>query len=479
MRISERFGLGKSQYELDFVDIDTNIDMPLFLDPYYISKQEFPLAEESFRSLKSYFEFLLKLLRQGKKEEARELFGYLGEPNEICLGMSKGVPAGHGMGLMDANKIFKSLVKSKAFETGLMEDIEDCRIFVPNVDRDKVSDMTANIIRKQLIKYTQEQCELWGIPLTDGVASGHFWESKSKAWENSYTKMLVIDGKKYILVPKRIVSFSKHYTSEEYLQHFVLSYMQSEHLRLNSPLVRERKDKSRYVTKKDIKELDLKLNGVDKERLAEFTVKYPDVFADFKKKTIEKISTISNEEISEIKVSDVIGYLKQKLIGIPVGNKHATEYHHTILGIMELLFYPSLAMPTIEQEIHNGRKRIDIVFDNCAEKGFFKRLLDDMPCRYIMIECKNYKNDIKNPELDQLAGRFSPNRGKFGISACRKIDDLDLYLMRCADTYKDDRGLIIPLTDDDFLQMLGSFENSGSDKWEEILQKRYHDVVMK
>ena len=41
---SNLFDIKKTQYELDFVDIDPEADMPLFLDPYYISKCEFPFA---------------------------------------------------------------------------------------------------------------------------------------------------------------------------------------------------------------------------------------------------------------------------------------------------------------------------------------------------------------------------------------------------------------------------------------------------
>ena len=112
-----------------------------------------------------------------------------------------------------------------------------------------------------------------------------------------------------------------------------------------------------------------------------------------------------------------------KLFPIPSGNEHATEYHRTILGIMELLFYPSLSNPKIEKEIHDGRKRIDITFDNYAEVGFFSELWKNVNCRFVMVECKNYSRDISNPEIDQLSGRFSPKRGQFGIAACRHVDD--------------------------------------------------------
>jgi len=256
MKISEKFNLNKTQYELDFVDVDTDLDLPLFLDPYFIGNSDFSFAFEAHLLLRSFFECLLSALRENKISKAETLFSHLGESNEICLGFSKAAPKGKGMGPLDAIRIFQSLKESSALKTGIMEDIEDFRIFVNNVDKDKVSDMTSNIIKKQLITYTQNQCSLWGIPLTSGVPSGFYWDRNLNTWENQYTDMLIINNRKILLVPKRIVSFSREYTPQKYFQHFVLNFLQDECLRLNSPLVQYRKDKTRtpYVTKKAISE---------------------------------------------------------------------------------------------------------------------------------------------------------------------------------------------------------------------------------
>ena len=477
MKISKIFNLQKTQYELDFVDIDPSVDTPLFLDPYYISKCDFPFAIDAHSTLRSYFEFLLALLRGKRMQQAEELFSHLGETNDVCLGMSRGKPRGHGMGPEDTAAIFKELLQSRAIYSGIMEDIEDFRIFVPNIDKDKVSDMTANIIKKHLIEYTKEQCDLHGIPLIENVPSGMFWDAHTKSWENQFTQRLVVDGFPILLVPKRIVSFADKYTSAEYRQHFVLNYLQNEHLKLQTSLVQKYRSGEKYVTKKSVKKHE---GEIDKEYLARFTEQHPEVFADFKIKTSKKITKINGAVLDNICVDDVCNHLKDKLASIPSGTANASNYHNLIIGILELLFYPNLSSPKKEVDIHRGRKRIDITFNNSAETGFFFTLPNNnplLPCPFIFVECKNYTGEVANPELDQLSGRFSNRRGRVGILACRVLDENNAFMKRCADTFEDDRGLIIPITDEDLIQALEKFPQEGTDGIEEILASKYKKIV--
>jgi hypothetical protein len=120
-----------------------------------------------------------------------------------------------------------------------------------------------------------------------------------------------------------------------------------------------------------------------------------------------------------------------------------------MVGILEFIFFPALLYPRKEQEIHQGRKRIDILMENGATRGIFNRLhtVRKLPSAFVACECKNYTTEIANPELDQIAGRFSPNRGKAGFICCRRFEDRARFIARCRDTLKEDRGLVVAVDD--------------------------------
>lgn len=232
MKISERFDLEANQFTLDFVDIDTDGDTRLFLDPSFIGLKKNRWAESASRTIRSFFETFVDLYRAGQKENARALLQNLHEPNETCLGLSKGRPRGNAIGDGDGDKLFVSIAQSRAMDTGIIEDLEDFRLFVPGIDKDKISDMTTNIIRRHLISYTQEQAEIWGIPLTEGVATGPYWSSALRQWDTDYTAMLVIESHPILLTPKSIVSYAKRYSAGKYHSNFVVEFLRNEHLRI-------------------------------------------------------------------------------------------------------------------------------------------------------------------------------------------------------------------------------------------------------
>lgn len=485
MKISKKFKLKKMQAELDFVDIDTKRDVKLYIDSQLIGASNHAFADRCHNTISDFFSFFLELVQQGEQDKARELFSYLSEPNETCLGSSKDKPRGRGIGREQAGEIFESIMASKAIVTGVLQDLEDFRIFVPNVGPDKVSDMTTNIIRKNLIEYTKDQCELHGIPMQDGVATNPWWNPETRQWARTHETMLVVDEQPILLVPKSLVSRGVAYDFGRYHRHFVLNFVKQVEIATNGPHVRHRKAKKgqdvgdAYVTKKDLANF---VAPPDKDYVAEFTAKHPKVFKDFKDFTKKNAKPLGNSELnSTADIGDLCAYLTETLTNMPVGAEDAGNYHSLIVGILELIFHPTLSCPKKEVGINDGRKRIDLTFDNAAKHGqlFDLHQIKKVACPFIMIECKNYGREIGNPELDQLAGRFSVNRGNFGMLLCRSVENRKRLIQRCRDLWKDKRELIIPILDEDLVKILGAKAVAPNSRPEEdFLANSIRDVML-
>lgn len=173
-----------------------------------------------------------------------------------------------------------------------------------------------------------------------------------------------------------------------------------------------------------------------------------------------------------------------KVAAVRPGRDGATLYHRAVFDLLSAVFYPPLVNFKKEDNIHDGRKRIDITCDNAASAGFFDWLNRGYHCPIIPIECKNYDHDPANPELDQISSRFSDQRGTVGLLVCRAFKDKGLFLERCRDTSKDRRGYVLALDDDD-LKVLAEeasrlqFETKRDKRFAYPLLRERFDMLIK
>jgi hypothetical protein len=449
---SAAFGLAKTQPELDFVDVSLNRDNRLFVDPFALSQKTDRWSEDAHHTVVSFFQSVIDNIREGNDPGARELLGHLREPNETRLGYSRRRVQGAGIGDMQAEDLFEALRDSTAVQTGFINSLEESELMIEGISHDKISDLTTNIIRGELAAYTLEQCELHGIA-TQEVALPACFNTDSMDWEERYLQLPIYRNRPVLLVPKSIVRRASAYKHPQYYQHFVLNYLQREELANPlSQLVRTLRRGRRKVYKKDL----AARHPRTKAFLYEFSQRHPEVLREYRESLAEAERRGSSSDVDGPNDVVIAQALINSLQAIPPGDRGASDYHNLMIGVSEFVFFPSLMHPKKEREIHQGRKRIDILFENGASTGIFERIprLRGLPSAYVPFECKNYTTEVENPELDQLAGRFSVNRGKLGFLCCRTFQDRLRFIERCRDTFTDGRGLIIPLDDDSVVRLL-------------------------
>jgi len=166
---------------------------------------------------------------------------------------------------------------------------------------------------------------------------------------------------------------------------------------------------------------------------------------------------------------------------LPKGT-HPTEYQNLIAAVLIKLFVPPLSNPRLEVDLNDGLERLDMMLTNSAENGFFGKFSQRyrVPSPFILIECKNYTNEIANTEIAQLNGRFKARWGKFGIIAYRMDTSKDSrkeLVKRCRTHITDENpNYILCLNDKDFIEMLN--RKISGDSIDEYLFEKMEELIV-
>jgi hypothetical protein len=476
MKISDYYSLNRTQPSLDFIDVDLTTDLAVFVDPHAIRNLGTVWGQQCVSLIRSFFNKVLSAIQNNNEKAGLALLERLREPNETHLGLSQGRSRGHAVGNELAENLWGALVSSKAAQSGLLQDLEDTALMVEGIGPDLVSDITTNIIRSKLIEYTHQYCSFLSIPLENNVDSGPLWNSQLESWENKYVKLPYPNGERLLFVPKSIVRRRLDYDISEYYTHYILENLRLREISANTELVFLLKDGTRHAYKKDVREK----YGANKSLIISETEKEPRLLEEYRKYKASSISQpVTHDDLAYYAKGSPPDWdaLLADVLVIKEGKASASLYENAVEKLLSALFYPSLSYPIAQLEIHGGRKRIDITFSNSAKDGFFLWLSMHYPSAFIFVECKNYSSDPANPELDQLIGRFSPSRGKFGILVCRKCSNKSLFEKRCRDTSNDQNGYIILLDDEDLKLMVEERKKSDFSEFN-LIKARFQNLVL-
>ena len=97
--------------------------------------------------------------------------------------------------------------------------------------------------------------------------------------------------------------------------------------------------------------------------------------------------------------------------------------------------------------------------------------------REVMGRYSVYFSYKQNPELDQLSGRFSVNKGKFGMLLYRHTKNYDKLLQSCKDTVLDGRGFIVPLGDIQLIKLLAYIEEGKRNVIDSYLEDIFVKII--
>jgi hypothetical protein len=433
---------GISQFEVDFVIPRTGADLSLGIDPFLLFKSRDPNLSKLHDWILEAFNHGIALLRQGQLTDAKAFFDFP-EVREIGLGYAKKGRRGSGIGEYLSALITETLLGSSVLLERGIRHIEEMQLVSLGIGPDRISDISANLLKNYLIEYTQKQCELWKIPLRVGVPIHHILEYDDFEWVDRYVDLPIspYDDAPILFVPRRIVRALPWINYEDFFRMEFAVY-------LRAKTIRARAKKGRATV------IDVSRNAKEEiVRVARTEVNRIDRYVSAKEATASEAQP-SLHYLSTAAICPESEELKTKLRSIRPGNADATSYQRTVLEILNFLFNPELIDGELEVRTIDGTERRDIIFTNDSDKSFWSYLRTEHSGVFLMFETKNTE-DLENLNFNQTATYLGDRLGRLGFIVTRSALG-EPQKRKAFSIYNDSqpRKIILSVSDKDLEAML-------------------------
>lgn len=223
MLFSEQFGIKYMGDEGWFNPI-LHQDTLLFIDPFSVFKSQDELFKDSYSEIMYFFQQAFELIAHSsgleshlsyKKAKNMLMFP---EVNSICLGYSN-TQHGSGTGLKWSKTLTHNISRLITKGVTHISHFEELGIFCEGIGPDRLSDMTANLLKTRLIAYTQKICNLHNVPMTKQRIQNAYFDYEYKRWYNDEYLLPVNPYKQnapILLIPKNFLNVLPEINSDDF-----------------------------------------------------------------------------------------------------------------------------------------------------------------------------------------------------------------------------------------------------------------------
>lgn len=208
-----------------FVDVLTNNDVKLFIDPMLLEHKHDIWHDYANRVVQSFFDEFYSAYKSGNVQYKKTLLAHACEQNATRLGYGVG-DNGKGNTAEGLLTIFRPLEKL-ILDIPTIKKPEDLTVLIPNFAEDGLSDLLTNILHRQLNEFTILQLQKYSIN-TNGTLKFWTWNYNNRTWEVVEMPSFLVHGKELLLVPKDIVRKNYLFDVDQYFRRVILERMREE-----------------------------------------------------------------------------------------------------------------------------------------------------------------------------------------------------------------------------------------------------------
>ncbi|MCU1336363.1 MAG: hypothetical protein JWO19_1944 [Bryobacterales bacterium] len=456
---------GISQYDVDFVIPRIGVDLPLGIDPFLLYKSRDPEYRNLHEALISVFNVGIDALRRGEQNEARRILDFP-EVAAIGLGYTQHGRRGSGVGTHLTELIIETLACSPELQKRGVRHVEEMQLVSAGIGPDRVSDIAANILKRFLIGYTQRQCEIWNLPMQQGVPVTHIYNHESNQWEDSYEDLPISesDGAPIIFVPRRLVRALPWINYDDFLRTEFNAYLAAQRAARKS-LQDQPGAETKPVGKRDV--ITITRRDI---ALIDRYVRSREQQAAQAQPAVDYIDENACQQAES---------LKERLKAIPSGRERAADYQRLVLEILNFLFNPELIDGKLESRTIDGTERRDIIFSNDSDDTFWDYIRNTHDGIVIMFETKNM-DKLELATINQTATYLGDRIGRFGVIVSRNEppETIQRKIFSVWNDSASNRKVILTLCDHQLNELMDLVCKGGSpSKWMQRQYRSFREAV--